>query len=110
MGSAVGVQLSSVVGTCPRTWLGPSIHSRTRALIARAVRARLFTGEIRCDVAGSRRAPYRRASQAHTINCIWWNIINGTTINPAVAAGNNTLAKGNPLASDFFEPQKTIAI
>jgi hypothetical protein len=61
-------------------------------------------------VAGSRRAPYRRASQAHTINCIWWNIINGTTINPAVAAGNNTLAKGNPLASDFFDPQKTIAI
>jgi hypothetical protein len=59
-------------------------------------------------VAGSRRAPYRRASRAHTINCIWWNIINGTTINPAVAAGNNTLAKGrlsaareDPAATEF---------
>ena len=80
------------------------------ALIARAVRARLFAAEICCDVAGSGRAAYRRASQAHTINCIWWNIISGTIINPAVTAGSNTLAKGNPLASDFFEPQKTIAI
>jgi hypothetical protein len=56
------------------------------------------------------RSAYRRASQAHTISCIWWKSINGTTINPAAAAGNSTLAKGNPLASDFFEPQKTIAI
>jgi hypothetical protein len=79
-------------------------------LIATAVRGRLFAGEICCDVAGRRRSPYRRAGHAHTINCIWWNIINGTIINPAVAAGSSTLAKGNPLASDFFEPQKTIAI
>jgi hypothetical protein len=26
----VGVQLSPVVGTCPSTWLGPSVNSRTR--------------------------------------------------------------------------------
>lgn len=54
-------------------------------------------------------AANRFARTAHTINCIWWNSISGSTISPACAP-KSTLAIGRPAARLFLEPAKVIAI
>ncbi len=51
----------------------------------------------------------RLAMTAHTISCIWWNSISGSTAREACAP-NRTLAMGSPEARDFFEPANWMAI
>eukprot|EP01035_Chromulina_nebulosa_P002281 gene2280-3072_t len=51
-----------------------------------------------------------RASTAHTISCIWWNTMMGSTMAPTACDANSTLAMGTPLARLFLEPQNTSVI
>ncbi len=51
----------------------------------------------------------RLAITAHTISCIWWKSISGSTASEAWAP-NRTLAMGSPAARDFFEPANWIVI
>ncbi len=46
---------------------------------------------------------------AHTMSCIWWKSIRGSTASEACAP-NSTLAMGSPAASDFFDPANWMAI
>ncbi len=46
---------------------------------------------------------------AHTISCIWWKSISGSTAREACAP-KSTLAMGRPEARDFFDPANWMAI
>ena len=72
----------------------------------RFVALRLRSPALTCSRGSSAR---RLAITAHTISCIWWNSISGSTARDACAP-NRTLAMGSPAARDFFDPANWIAM